>query len=134
MNLRVVSYNSRGLRLGRNVGDKAQRIVIDKLLENTDILCIQETFLSKQDLGKLNSVHEDFHGVGESTTDLSMRILRDRIPGGVAILWHKKYDPLVSVIRLEVDWCVAIKVEHNNEVFVILNVYTPYECSQNEDE
>ena len=50
------------------------------------------------------------------------------------IFWHKKYDPLISVIRLEVDWCIAIKVEHNTNVFVILNVYTPYECSQNEDE
>lgn len=70
-------------------------------------------FLSKQDLDKLNSINDDFHEVGESTTDLSMGILRGRILGGVAILWHKKYDPLISVIRLGVDWCVA-KVEHNN--------------------
>ncbi len=47
---------------------------------------------------------------------------------GVAILWHKKYDSLISVLRLEVDWCIAIKVEHNNNVFVMFNVYTPYEC------
>ena len=68
--IRVVSYNSRGLRLGHGAGDKAQRIVIEKLFENTDILCIQETFLSKQDL--VNTVNSDFHGAGESTTDLSM--------------------------------------------------------------
>ena len=132
--MRVVSYNSRGLRLGQGAGDRAHRVVIDKLLESAEILCLQETFLATQDLDKLNSVHNDFHGAGESTTDLSNRILRGRIPGGVAILWHKKLDPLVSVIRLEVDWCIGIKVVHNKNVFIILNIYTPYECHKNEDE
>ena len=132
--IRVISYNSRGLRLGHDAADKARRFVIDNLLENTDILCVQETFLAKQDLDKLNTLHKDYHGVGESTTDLSSRILRGRIPGGVAILWNKKLDPLISVIRLEVDWGIAIRIEHNGKTFVILNVYTPYECSKNEDE
>lgn len=78
--------------------------------------------LAKQDLDKLKSINNDFHGAGESTTDLSMEIVRGRIPVGVAILWHKRYDPLITVIRLEVDWCIAIKVMHNNNVFGILNV------------
>ena len=120
--LRVVSYNSRGLRLGHGAGDKAHRIVIDRLLESTDILCLQETFLAKQDLDRLNTVNDNFHGAGESTTDLSMGILRGRIPGGVAIFWHKKYDPLISVIRLEVDWAIAIKLEHDGKAFIILTV------------
>lgn len=119
--------------MGHSDGDKAQRIVIDNLLQNTDIVCIQETFLSKQDLDKLNSVNDYFYGVGESTTDLSLGIVRGRIPRGVVILWHKKYDSLISVLRLEVDWCIVIKVEHNKNVFVMFNVYTPYECCQNED-
>ncbi len=86
MNLRVASYNTHGLRLGR-LGDKAQRIVIDKLLENADIVCVQEAlFLSKQDLDKLNSVNDYFYAVVESTTDLSMGTVHGRIPGGVAIL------------------------------------------------
>lgn len=132
---RVVSYNSRGLRLGHGAGDKAQRIVIDPFLENVDILCVQETFLAKQDLDKLNSlVNKNFHGAGESTTDLSSGLVRGRIPGGVAILWHKKYDPMISVIRVEVDWGIAIKVVHNDKVFLILNVYTPYECYNNKDD
>lgn len=68
------------------------------LFVSTDILCIQETMLPKQDRHKLNSVHDDFCGAGESTTDLSMGIVCGRIHGGVAILWRKKYDLLVSVI------------------------------------
>lgn len=86
--MRVVTYNARGLRLGQQASDKARRLVIDELFDSVDILCLQETLLSKQDLDKLNSVHEDFYGVGESTTDLSMGLIRGRIPGGVVIFWQ----------------------------------------------
>lgn len=43
--------------LGRSIWDKAHRIVIDKLLENADIFCIQETLLAKKDLDQLNSLN-----------------------------------------------------------------------------
>ena len=32
------------------------------------------------------------------------------------------------------DWCIGIKVIHDANAFIILNVYTPYECYKNEDE
>ena len=66
--IKIVSYNCRGLRLGHSAGDKAHRFVVDKLLESADILCLQETFLAKQDLEKLNSVHKDFHSAGVERT------------------------------------------------------------------
>ncbi len=44
--MRVVSYNSRGLQLGQDAGARAQRTVIDKLFENADVVCLQETFFS----------------------------------------------------------------------------------------
>ena len=67
-------------------------------------------------------MHDDFYGSGESMTYLSMGIMCGRIPGGVAIFWRKKYDSLISVIRLEVDWAIAIKVAHEKSTFIILNV------------
>ena len=48
--------------------------------------------------------------------------------------WWKKYDPLISVICLEVDWARAIKVGHEEGTFIILDIYTPYESCQNENE
>ena len=101
--------------------------VVDNRLQNCDVLCLQELYLSKLDLGKLNSFCDGSHGAGESTTDLSMGIVKERIAGGVAILWHKKLDSVISVIRLEVDWCIAVQITINNKEFTILNVYTPYE-------
>lgn len=74
--LRVVSNNTRGLRLREKLADKARRLVVDKLLEETDILRLQETFSAKQDLDKLNSVNSNSHGAGESTTDLSLELVQ----------------------------------------------------------
>lgn len=65
----IVSCNGRGLRVGHSDGDKARHTVVDKLLEACDVLCIQETFLAKQDLDRLNGLHKDYHGAGESTTN-----------------------------------------------------------------
>ena len=132
--MRVTSYNCRGLRLGNSMGDRARRAEVDNLLQNCDILCLQETFLSKQDLGGLNSVHENFHGTGESTTDLSQRIVRGRISGGVAILWRKNLDPVISVVKLQADWCIGVQIKMNNRECIILNIYTPYESRENDDE
>lgn len=49
-------------------------------LEFDDILYIQETFL-EQDLDKHYTFSDDFLGVGESTTHLSMGMVHGRIPG-----------------------------------------------------
>lgn len=133
MNINIVSYNARGLRVGHSNADKSRRFVVDKLLETYDVLCVQETFLPKQDLERLNSLHKDFYGAGESTTDLSTEIVRGRISGGVAVLWHKKFDQLVNVVRLDVDWA-RFEFSWGGQKFIILNIYTPYDCSQNEDE
>ena len=71
---------------------------------------------------------------GESTTDPSAKVVRGRIPGGVATIWNKKSDQLVNVIRLGVDWAIELELCCNDKSIIILNVYTPYECIQNEDE
>ena len=44
--MKVVSYNTRGLRLGQVAGDKARCIVIEELFVTSDILCIEETLLN----------------------------------------------------------------------------------------
>ena len=79
-------------------------------------------------------MHDDFYEAGESTTDLSMGIICGGILEGAAIFWQKKYEPLISIIRLEDDWAIAIKVAHKRKsTFIILNVYTPYKSYQNEN-
>lgn len=47
---------------------------------------------------------------------------------------EKKLDSLVKVIRLDVNWCIAIQITYQDKNFIILNVYAPYECHYNKDE
>lgn len=63
-----------------------------------------------------------------------MGIVRGRISGGVAILWNKNLDSLIYVVSPGTACCTAIQFIHNDKDFVILNMYIPYECHQNEDE
>ena len=70
---------------------------------------------------------------GKSTTDLSTAVVSGSIPGGVAGLWDKKLD-VMKPIRLDVDWCIGLQYTYKGSSFVILNVYTPYESRENEDE
>lgn len=128
MSFTVVSYNVRGLRVGHSDGDKAQCCIVDKLFETCDLLCIQENFLAKQDLDNFNGLHKDFHGAGESTIDYNSNLAKGRIPGGVAIFLRRNYD------RLGGDWAIGIEVHCNDSKCIVLNVYIPYECPDNEDD
>ncbi len=56
-------------------------IQYNSLLENGDILYLQETFLAKQDLNKLNSLNDIFNETGESTRYLGMSLIKSRISG-----------------------------------------------------
>lgn len=84
LSMHVIYYNWQGLQVGNSAGDD--------LLQNCDILCLQEPFLTKQDLDKLNSFNDNFHRAGTSTAILTMVVVRGWIAGGVATLWHKRLD------------------------------------------
>ena len=92
------------------------------------------TWLVKQDLGRLNSLHKEFHGIGESTTDRSDHILHGHSPGGVAILWKTEIEHLIKEVRFDVDWAIGIELNVDNKKIVIINVHTPYESNENENE
>ena len=129
-----MTYNTQNLRLGQSEYDKTRRLVVEKLFKVADIVCLQETWLAKQDLAGLNSLNRNFHGIGESTTDLNDKHLRGRIPGGVAILWNTRHEHVISELRLNVDWAVGILIKVRDRLLAIINVYMPYEKYRNERE
>ena len=101
--------------------------------QDVDIICLQETWLSKQELNCLNTLHTDFHGSGVATVDYRDGLRRGHNPGGVAIMWRKRFDSCVEVLNFDTDWLTGIKLSQNNKTYVILCVYMPYESVDNED-
>ena len=98
--LLMASYNCRGLKLGSNI---SQRYEVEKLLDCSEIVCLQETWLSKQDSGDLNGLQSNFNSVSNSPNDDTAGLLKGRRKEGVAILWHspwEKWFKRISLYRL----------------------------------
>ena len=127
-----MSYNCRGLRTGNSAYDRARRQTVSDLLKDHQIVCLQETWFTKQDLASLNTIYSDYHGVGEATVDENDFLQHGHPPGGVAILWHIDIEHCVKPLHFNVDWAVGVEMTLQSKRFVIVNVYLPYESVDNE--
>ena len=126
MALNIVSFNCREYRM----------CDINNLIDETspDILCLQETWLAKQELSNLSCTNTSYHGSGTYKIDYCNGIQSGRNSGGVAFLWKKYFDNAIEVIDFNVDWLYGICIVNNEKKVYILNVYMPYECHDNEHE
>lgn len=127
-NVHVVSYNCRGFDLND--------IETISLLQKYEIVCFQETWLSSQQCNDINTMLDGYRGVANSPNDdtATINIGRQNKKEGVSIMWHSKWDNNITPIKFEYEWVVGIKIYDNNKLMYIVNVYLPYECSENEDE
>ena len=130
--LRLGFYNCHSFPRSRHA--LSLRTDLEVLFAGTDILCLQETWLFKQDLYSLNSVHADFVGIGTSTFDLSDGFCKGHAPGGVAILYRQSLQNCFEPVHFDIDWCIGAKVSIDGKSFIILNLYLPYQCAENEPE
>lgn len=131
MSFTISSYNTRGFpKDGKSL---LLRPDIVTVLESSDILCVQETWFTKQDLSCLNSLHENYHGFGVATRDLRDGLLVGRVPGGVAFMWKKSLDSCTKPLVFNHNWCIGLDVSINGKSFILLNVYLPYQSTENED-
>ena len=131
--LNVVSYNCRGFpKTAEKLWEKP---TIKLMLEDNtiDIMCLQETFLSKQDLSCLNVIDKDFLGVGASSTDLRDKLITGHPYGGVAILYRKKHSKCISPIIFNLDWVIGISIDSGSNKHVILCVYLKCVSSSHAD-
>ena len=101
MDLRFISYNCRGLpRDKRSLGLRPDII---EVMKDSHIVALQETWLSKQNLNCINSLHDDFVGYGVAKVDESLGIIQGRYSGGVAMLWKKELSKYIKIMELDSD-------------------------------
>ena len=86
MDIRLTSYNCRGLPRDRN--KLSLRPDIGELFKESDIIAFQETHYTKQNIKCLNVLHDDFVGVGAAKVNECDGIIQGRCSGGVAIMWR----------------------------------------------
>ena len=119
--LLIVSFNCRGLL--------SSLLEIQELFKSHDVFLLQETWLAKQQLHFLSSIHDDFLFVGTSCMDLEDGVMTGRPHGGTAVLWKKS---LIAYPVSNVDKnIVEINIKCQSIFIVIINVYLPYNSSSN---
>ena len=129
--MKINSYNVRGLP--KTKSSLALRADICDILHESDILVCQETWYCNEEIKFLNSIHKDFYGAGVSSRSLADGILHGHAPGGVAILWKKSLNNFVKHLTFpDCNWCNGLEVSLGSKRFIILNVYLPYQCHENE--
>lgn len=62
--------------------------------------------------------------------DLSAKNVQGRIPGGVAVLWNKKYVIQLWLTKMNVDWAIGLEINNTHKRIIIINIYMPYKSNQ----
>jgi exonuclease III len=127
--LMISSENFRGLR-----DDKL--VYVLQLLHKTDILFMQERWLSDEELNHLQSVvshsHVNTHGVGGFSPS---EVLSGRPFSDCAILWLRELNSHFTPVPVNSRRICALQCVCENVRIVLINVYMPFEdddVSENE--
>ena len=118
--LKLVSLNCTGL------GEENRRLLYDFLeCYSPDIMLLQETWLLKRDLDRLNQLHSLYMGRGISSVP-DTDVLQGRPYGGLAVLWRKSLSTNISFIHCEEKRLqpLVLSLKNKKTVF-ICNVYFP---------
>ena len=104
-------------------GDKV--LISDLLSLNPDILLVQEHWLQKRDLTKLNHLHKNYIGKGQSAIP-DDRVLIGRPYGGVAFLWKRNSESVVKFCKTDSDRiCALLITNKNGDKLLLVNCYLP---------
>lgn len=102
------------------------KMLITELLSlNPDVLLVQEHWLQKKDLTKLNHMHKNYIGKGLSAIP-DDRILIGRPYGGVACLWKRNSMSRVKFCKTASDRiCAIVITTKDGDTLLIINCYLP---------
>ena len=97
---------------------------LNKLIDNgTDVIALCEHWLWPFDLPKLNQLHPDYTGLGQSDKRLNDYSTLTRGCGGVGLIWKKSIS--ASPVNIDSDRICGIQLELSECVLTVLCVYLP---------
>ena len=79
-------------------------------------------------------INKSFFVIGAAKIDESSGIIQGRYSGGVALMWKANISQYINQLEIDSDWCVAVEVCIGSVKLVIVNIYMPYQCYNNEDQ
>jgi exonuclease III len=124
--IKVSSFNC------KNVRSSVEEI--RNLCDKSDIVILQETWLNEADITFLTTIHSSFYCTGVSSMRCDQKVLRGRPYGGLGILWRKSIGQCCSVVPYDDPRILGLEVSTDSNRALIVNLYMPYDCSDNEDD
>jgi exonuclease III len=119
--LRLCSFNMHGYRNGLSMANS--------LCSDHDIILLQEHWLMKHELHKMDAIHPNFKSFGVSSMDnkIASGILVGRPFGGVGILWNKRLSSKIQILDYDADngKFLTIKILADPKHITITTVYFP---------
>ena len=115
--LKIVSFNCNSV--------KKKVDIIRTLIDNYDIVCLQETFLSKDDVTFIYGLSKDinFH-ISDCIFNSSFNSGRPK--GGLLTIWKTCYDNVIIPVISNVNYH-AIKIKSVEGDIILFNTYMPYD-------
>ena len=125
-NLRISSLNCHGV--------KERKDTLVEVCSRSDLVAVQEHWLTPDELPLLSSIHPEFRAHGISAMDPGDGLLQGRPYGGVAFLWRKDLDLSLKVVKTDNNRVCAVRVSHSGSEILVICVYCPYFTPENTDE
>ena len=113
MPLKVISYNCFSLK--KNVD------LIKILLKKCDILMLQETLLTEDNISYVSNYDKDFTCSHTLSDDPRIKGLEGRQKGGLSIYWRKKYNKFITPILFS-DRIMYLKIKTDHTVTHLMNI------------
>ena len=118
--INLLSYNMRGFNSGYTV--------LHDLCLKPSIIALQETWLHDSESDNLSLINNNYnyHAVSGMNSAAANRVIKGRPFGVVGFLWQKSFNAMIQYVAHDVDSrCLVMKLQFNNYVFLLCNVYFP---------
>ena len=121
--LSITGYNARSL--------SGNKLYINELLSNSDVLCLSEHRLYENELYKLDDVNNEYESCAKASSDLCSEYQSVK-PGhcGIAMLWKKSLSHRIRHVKCESDRICIIEILgacFGRSLFVF-GVYLPHQA------
>ena len=111
--LRIISYNCQSFN--------TKSVIIKNLLESSDILCLQETFITDENSENFGKLDSNF--VFDYTPAIRKPgVISGRPSAGLALFWRKSNDLQFFPVKLS-DRFMGLKIICNKVTYLLINIY-----------
>ena len=94
-----------------------------QLCDNNDIIFLQETWVTDDELTELMCRHVDFYADGVSSMTPDREILSGRPFGGLGIMWRKSLGSCITIEKYDDHRLMAVQFDNGSCTLLAVNIY-----------